>query len=445
MNNNTPVFNFNPLYFDKKAKKPLILSTHHRYVDIWGGRARGASHAASDSILLGMMTEPYFRCYIMRQVFNDIRGSIWKDVIDRLDEAFANCPELINKYFAINEHEMILTYKPNNNQIIAKGFKKQSGGQTAKLKSLAGATHVVIEEADEISRIDFEKLDNSIRTKKNPNVKIIRLFNSPNKGHWIMKDWYILEPNTIYEKYFKEFPELEGYYNAYPVDRKDFLSIFATYLNNYTNIVDSLHEKINKYKESPKDSFQFEIYLTEFLGLVSSGAKGRVYKKYTLFKDYPQDVEFYRLFGQDWGGNKPNALIQIDVDKKTGNIYLKQCMYRADISHADMIATVKTVNPQNHEVVCDNARDDMIREYQTAGINAFGIKKGLIIDDIGIVKQYNIFVHKDSKDLIEELDKYCWVYDEINNEPLNKPIDDFDHLLDALKYAMKYYHLNFGI
>jgi phage terminase large subunit len=94
-------FNFSRFYFDAQAKKPLILSTDQRYIDLWGGRARGASYAGSDSLLFALVTEPYFRGYIMRQVFNDIRDSIWKDLMDRVQDS-----EINTSLFHINECEL---------------------------------------------------------------------------------------------------------------------------------------------------------------------------------------------------------------------------------------------------------------------------------------------------------------------------------------------------
>ena len=68
--------------------------------------------------------------------------------------------------FAFNDSQMIVTYIPTGNVIMGKGFKKSSGNRTAKLKSLAGATHVFIEEAEENAEADFRQLDDILRTVK---------------------------------------------------------------------------------------------------------------------------------------------------------------------------------------------------------------------------------------------------------------------------------------
>ena len=66
---------------------------------------------------------------------------------------------------------------------------------------------------------------------------------------------------------------------------------------------------------------------------------------------------------------------------------------------------------------------------------------------------WKFFVTKDSLNLIEELRNYTWAKDKDGNL-LNQPIDKFNHILDALRYALwtKYgqnagqgqYSLSFG-
>lgn len=124
---------------------------------------------------LHLLTLPdYFRGYFMREIFSDIRESLWRDFKDRIEEN----ESLEESDFDFNEGQMTVKYIPTGNMIISKGFKKSSGNRTAKLKSLAGATHVFIEEFDEISQSDFNQLDDSLRTVKG-NIQVVRIFNPP--------------------------------------------------------------------------------------------------------------------------------------------------------------------------------------------------------------------------------------------------------------------------
>ena len=129
-------FRFNYIYKD-------VFNTDKRYIDILGGRGRGGSHFATEYALYLITRKEYFRGYFVRQVFSDIRDSLFRDFKDRIDEN-----ETINiGDFLIQENSMRITYIPNGNMIISKGVAKD-GSRTAKMKSLAGATHVFIEESD---------------------------------------------------------------------------------------------------------------------------------------------------------------------------------------------------------------------------------------------------------------------------------------------------------
>lgn len=74
-----PEFHFNEIY------EP-VFSTDKRYIDIWGGRGRGGSHFGTDYFLF-MITQPrYFRGYFVRQVYADIRDSLFRDFKDRIED-----------------------------------------------------------------------------------------------------------------------------------------------------------------------------------------------------------------------------------------------------------------------------------------------------------------------------------------------------------------------
>ena len=208
------------------------LTTTKRYIDLLGGRGRGGSFYLTQDALLRLMYPKYFRGYFMRRVFNDIRDSLWRDFRDRVEE-MAAADQLKESDFYFNENQMRVVYKPTGNMIICKGVTGDSN-RKAKLKSLAGATHVYIDEANEISEPDFNQLDDSLRTAKSE-IKVFRAFNPPARQHWIWRD-YILHP-TQYDGYL--MPECTN---------PDILSIFSTYKDNRVNINQSSIDKWEAYR-----------------------------------------------------------------------------------------------------------------------------------------------------------------------------------------------------
>lgn len=423
-----------------------IFRTDAYEIDITGGRGRGGSHFVTDYFLFLMMTSKYFRGYFMRQVHGDIRESLYRDFKDRIEEKEEAENIELMKYFQFNDTSMSVTYLPNGNQIHSKGFRKSSSSRTAKMKSIAGATHIIIEEFEEVEEADYMQLDDSLRTTKVENIQILRVWNPPQKDHWILKRYYTLQPVDT-KRYFRDLGlSDEVYYDYIPKGLDGHLCIFSTYLDNIENIND---KKIKRWEAYQYDERTINHYLTDILGLVSSGAKGVIFKKWKQFKKLPEDDYFYRVFGIDWGGNDPNTFMELNFDKKKKRVYIYEHLYQSDIRDKEFIKLIKTANPENHEVVCDSARRDKKNEYADMSINIIGADKSKINDDFRkdvteMLKGYEIFVHESAKNLIFELLNWKWAVNSQTKEPLDKPEDKNNHCMDAILYATRYYHTNFS-
>ena len=51
--------------------------------------------------------------------------------------------------------------------------------------------------------------------------------------------------------------------------------------------------------------------------------------------------------------------------------------------------------------------------------------------------QYELIVDERCVKLIEELENYTWVKDKKTNEYINKPVDSYNHVIDACRYAVE--------
>ena len=206
-----------------KIYKPLF-TTDKRYVIIIGGRGAGRSTVASQYANAKLIAPEYFRCAIMRYILGDIRNSIFREITDRAEEN-----EIYDK---IKVSDMRIEYGANS--INAVGFRKSSGDQKSKLKSLASYNCVIIEEADEIPEEDFMQLDDSLRTIKG-DITIILLLNPPPKNHWILTRWFNLKDSEQPGFYIPELkPEL-----------KDTIAIISDYHANEKNIAPASIEPVS--------------------------------------------------------------------------------------------------------------------------------------------------------------------------------------------------------
>lgn len=414
-----------------------VFRTDAYEIDITGGRGRGGSHFATDYFLFLITTSNYFRGYFMRQVHGDIRESLFRDFKDRIEEKEeAEDIELMH-LFKFNDSSMSITYLPNGNQIHSKGFRKSSSSRTAKMKSIAGATHIIIEEFEEVEEEDYMKLDDSLRTNKVENIQIIRIWNPPPKNHWILKKYYTLIPSKEYPDYFEYIPNGK---------HKDHLHIFSTYLDNIENINE---KKIIRWEAYKDEERTLDHYITDIKGLVSAGAKGQIFKNWKLFKDLPEDRIFYRVFGADWGGNDPNTVMELNFDKKLRRVYIYEHLYQSKILQSEHINLVREANPNNDEVVIDCARLDKYHDFADAGINVLKANKTKINDDFRadvcyMLMEYDLFIHESALNTIREFQEFKWMVDSQTKEPTNKPEDKNNHTIDAILYATRYYHTNFS-
>ncbi len=153
-------------------------------------------------------------------------------------------------------------------------------------------------------------------------------------------------------------------------------------------------------------------------------------------------------FGMDWGfTNDPSVIIKvIETDEA---IYADEILYRTGMLNREIIAFMESVGIRKRydEIIADSAEPKSIEEVSQAGYNIKPAKKGAdsIIYGINNIKSKQFFVTKRSVNLIKELRNYSWVVDK-NGQPTNKPIDSYNHLIDALRYATeKRKQYNFAI
>lgn len=397
-----------------------VFTSKARYIHVWGGRGRGGSHFGTD-YFLHLITQPnYFRGYFMRQVAGDIRESLWRDFNDRV----SNNDTIDEKLFAIQDFAMSAQYLPTVNEVMSKGFKKSSGNQTAKLKSIAGATHVLIEEAEETAEEDFNQLDDSLRTIKG-DIQIIFIFNPPHRDHWIMKRWYNLtaEPDA----------DFKGYYRAMPKTDSSLLSIHSTYHDNIVNINPTTIANFERYRLT-----NFEYYATMIRGLVSEGMKGLIFKTWKpITNEEFNDLPYPIFYGLDFGfSSDPAALIAIK--SHNDNVWFKELIYETGLTNPVLSSRFSDLGlDSSSEIIADSAEPKSIEELIVEGWNIIPAVKGQdsIRAGINFLLSKNVHYTEDSHNLIKERESYRWALD-ANKNPTDKPVDKNNHLMDAGRYGV---------
>jgi phage terminase large subunit len=158
-------------------------------------------------------------------------------------------------------------------------------------------------------------------------------------------------------------------------------------------------------------------------------AEGVIYSNWKIGEYLQTDLSCY---GQDFGFSiDPTTLIQVSIDNKQKRIYAKELLFKAGLTTSDIFVLNSKLVALNGLIVADSAEPRLISELKSKGLNIKGIEKPKITDRIALVQDYELIIDENSTNLIKELNNYSW-----HDKKSETPIDNFNHLLDALGYAV---------
>ena len=159
--------------------------------------------------------------------------------------------------------------------------------------------------------------------------------------------------------------------------------------------------------------------------------EGVIFNNWQIIDKLPSEARLLG-YGVDFGySNDPTAIVEIY--KYNDKRILNEVCYQKGLSNAQI---AKQFNNKVVFAYCDSAEPKSIAELQSYGINAQPVTKGAdsIKFGIQIMQEQSYLVTSHSTNLINELRKYAWDKDKRTGTTLNKPIDDFNHAIDAVRY-----------
>ena len=376
------------------------LFSDSRYFVVTGGRGSGKSFSIN-SFLLALTYEVGHVILFTRYTLTSAHVSIIPEFIEKI--------EIIERYsdFHITKDEIINI--KTGSKIIFKGIKTSSGTQTANLKSLAGVTTWVLDEAEELTDEEtFDKIDFSIRNKIKDN-RVILILNPATKEHF------------IYQKFF----ENKGIEAGTNIVKDDVTYIHTTYLDNIENLSKSFLDQIKDIKERRPEKYKHTI-----LGGWLDKAEGVIYNNWRVG---PFNNDNGSVFGQDYGfSNDPTTLVETSIDKSKKLIYVKLHIYQTQLVTTEL-ARLNNHFTKGGLIVGDNAEPRLIAELKHQGNNVVPCVKHKITEGIEMLRDFEMIIDENSIDLIKELNNYSWL-----EKKSQTPIDKYNHALDALRYAVSY-------
>ena len=275
------------------------------------------------------------------------------------------------------------------------------------------------------SIIEFFSIDDA--QKRRGTKRDILFINEANELTY--EDFFQLNIRTTTQVFFDFNPSETFWYNDQIQSRDDVTTIHSTYKDNPYLNADQVHE-IERLQHTDKQYYQ--IYaLGQF-----AGSFDRIYQ-YIPVDDIPTSVAKLVALGMDFGfTNDPTTLVEVWKDGFDG-IYLNELIYEQGLTNNDIAALLGSYGVDKYiEIIADSAEPKSIEELRRFGYNIKPAHKGpdSVNNGIDILKRHQIHVTKQSVNLIKELNNYKWFTDK-NGNKLNKPVDLFNHALDAVRYV----------
>ena len=268
--------------------KPIFFNKDKRYHIVTGGRGSGKSFAIT--LFLVLLTEQ------KNEVILFTRYTLISANISIIPE-FLGMIELLGwqDRFTVTKDQVVNNI--TGSKILFKGLKTSSGTQTANLKSLAGVTCWVLDEAEElIDETVFDKIDLSIRSKNAQN-RVIMILNPTTAEHFIYSRWFEQgqKDNTLY--------------------------IHTTYLDNKDNLDDSILQEIEQIKLTNPKKYDHVI-----LGGWLEKAEGVIFENWQKGEF---DTSIPVQYGMDFGfSNDPTTLVKVAVNWKHKKMYVQELLFK---------------------------------------------------------------------------------------------------------------------
>lgn len=281
-----------------------------------------------------------------------------------------------------------------------------------KIKSIAGITDIICEECTELSLDEVSQLDLRLRASVD-NLQMFFMFNPVSKANWVYKRWF--SPDAV-------------------IDESTTRIIKTTYQDNRFLPADYIDTLKEMEKTNPT---YYRIYA---LGEFSSLDK-LVFNNWQV-KDFDNsEINGNLLVGLDFGFiNDTTALIAAILCEDTKEIYVFKEWGDTNKTNDEIAAVIKDLGFSKSTIVADCAEQKSIEEIKRCGISKIkACSKGAdsIIHGIQKLQQYKIIIHPSCKQTITEFENYSWQKDKQSNEYINKPIDSFNHYIDALRYSLQ--------
>ena len=387
-----------------------------RYRVVKGSRASKKSKTTALWFIVNLMKYPEANLLVVRKCYRTLKSSCYTELkwaIDRLG---------VNEFWEFKESELKIIYRPTGQVVLFRGLD-----DPLKVTSIAvDHGHLCwlwIEEAYEIPKEDdFNILDESIRGEIPEGLfkQITITFNPWNEKHWLKKRFFDVEDENV-------LAMTTNYMCNEWLDESD-----------YRVFEDMKQRNPRRYKVAGlgewgiTEGLVYENWKEEEFTLITSKEKAEG-------QDGVVVDNLISTIGLDYGyTNDPSALFVGLLDLKNKRLYVWDEMYEKGLSNRAIASKIKAMGYGKERITADSSEPKSNDELNSLGLKVSGAKKGKdsIMNGVQWIQELEIIVHPRCVNFITEIGNYTWAKDKLDN-PINKPIDDFNHLMDAMRYALE--------
>lgn len=384
-----------------------------RYLVVKGSRSSKKSTTTSLRFIYKMMEFASYNLLpnllVVRKTYRTLQDSCFKQL------QWAIRKLKVEHLWSIKQSPLEMTYLPTGQKIYFRGLDDPLK-VTSITVSVGQLCWCWIEEAYEItSEQDFDMLNEAIRGET-PNglyKQIVLTFNPWNEHHWLKA------------RFFDQKNE-------------DALALTTNYLCN-----EWLDEEDIKLFEDMKvnNPRRYQVAGLGNWGVVD----GLVYENWEERKFELNEVRNCKTFcGLDFGyTNDPSAFVIGFIDKQNKQIYIYDEFYKKGLSNREIKEEIEKLGYSKEHIVADSAEPKSIDELKYMGLRIQGAKKGKdsIMNGVQFIQDFHLIIHPRCTNFITEISNYAWDEDKFGNK-MNRPIDDFNHLMDAMRYGIEEHIIN---
>lgn len=377
-----------------------------RYLVCKGSRASKKSKTTALRFIYNMMKYPGANLLVIRKVYRTLKDSCFTELqwaINRLQ---------VQAYWEIKESPLEMTYKPTGQKIYFRGLD-----DPLKVTSITVKTGYLcwawIEEAYEITNeSDFNMLDESIRGAIPEETGLFKqitiTFNPWNEKHWLKKRFF-------------DNPDDET------------LAMTTNYMCNEWLDKSDLKVFETMKKNNPR---RYQVAGLGNWGIID----GLVYENWKEQAFTLDEIkELTTISGLDYGyTNDPTAFFIGFLDECQKKLYIWDEIYQKGMSNRKIFEEIQAAGYSKETIIADSAEPKSNDELRRYGLRIQPAVKGKdsIAYGIQYIQDFEIIIHPRCVNFLTEISNYTWDKDKFGNS-INQPIDDFNHLMDAMRYAVE--------